>query len=47
MTGGSAAILAIAAGWIVGFAALVWLVLTAPEGFEDEAGFHFGREPEE
>lgn len=45
--GGNAAILAIAAGWVACFAFFAWLVLTAPEGFEDEAGFHFGREPEE
>lgn len=26
-------------------AALAWLVATAPEGFEDETGFHLGPEP--
>lgn len=30
--------------WLIGLLWLVWLAFTAPEGFEDEHGFHFGPE---
>lgn len=38
----------IALGLILGSTALfIWIALTAPEGFEDEHGFHFGREDDQ
>jgi hypothetical protein len=30
--------------WVVGVALMVWRFRYAPEGYEDDAGFHYGRE---
>jgi hypothetical protein len=39
--------LIIAAFYGVSIAALVRLIVSAPEGWEDRDGFHLGREPDE
>ena len=33
--------------YLIGLAFLLWEVLTAPEGWEDEHGFHYGKPPNE
>lgn len=30
---------------VLGFLAFAWSALQAPEGYEDDAGFHLGQEP--
>ena len=32
--------------YLAGMGFLVWIMLNAPEGYEDDQGFHYGR-PEE
>ena len=33
--------------FLIGIAALVWGAMNAPEGYEDEDGFHEGNPPED
>lgn len=38
----TAALITIASGFALATMWTLWLVCTAPEGFEDDQGFHFG-----